>query len=200
MTVRRLVRAVVVASLFGANAPAAPGESPSGLRITELGESEWSVSGETQGTAGDAFRSPAIRVRGETLVLRLRIEGEVTLGGISYRFEDESGRLLRPDGQAGPGRLTDCALAVRAEGRPAVRLVLSNPAEGGSRWSLSRVEVRQFREFECPGCARRLEERFALGRSAWLWAWDVLRRPAPRGNASAIPECACADARTPQAR
>jgi hypothetical protein len=200
MNARHFVFALAVASLLGANAPAAPVEPLSGLRITELGESAWAVAGETPGAAGDAFRSPAIRVRGDTLVLRLRIEGEVPRGGISYRFEDESDRLLRPDGQSGPGRLTDCALAVRAEGRPAVRLVLTNPAEGGSRWSLSRVEVRQFREFECPGCARRLEERFALGRSAWVWAWDVLRRPAPRGNASAIPECACADAQPPQAR
>lgn len=200
MTVRLLVLAIVAASLFGAKAPAAAGEPPSGLRVTELGESAWAIAGETPGAAGDAFRSPAIRVRGETLVLRLRIEGEVPRGGISYRFEDESGRLLRPDGQASPGRLTSCALAVRAEGRPAVRLVLSNPAEGGSRWSLSRVEVRQFRELECPGCAQRLEERSDLGRSAWLWAWDVLRHPAPRGKASEFPECACTGARPLQAR
>ncbi|HQQ76113.1 MAG TPA: hypothetical protein PLB01_02065 [Thermoanaerobaculia bacterium] len=170
-----------------------------GLRVEALGVSAWTVAGDTPRSAGDAFRSPAIRVRGETLVLGLLIEGEVARGGISYRFEDEAGRLLRPDGQAGPGRLTDCALAVRADGRPSVRLVLANPADGGSRWKLSRVEVRQFREFECPGCARRLEERFSLGRSAWLWAWGVLRSPAPRGDASRIPECACAGVR-PQAR
>jgi hypothetical protein len=195
------------AMLFLAGAAAARGapafpEPPidEGLKVEERGASAWAVSGDTPKAAGDAFRSPAIRVRGETVVLGLLIEGEVARGGISYRFEDEAGRLLRPDGQAGPGRLADCTLAVRADGRPSVRLVLANPADGGSRWKLSRVEVRQFRELECPGCARRLEERFNLGRSAWFWAWDVLRSPVPRGNASAIPECARAVARPSQAR
>lgn len=185
-----LFLAGAAACLGASAAPELPVDA--GLKVEEVGVSAWSVSGDTPKTAGDAFRSPAIRVRGETLVLGLRIEGEVSRGGISYRFEDEAGRLLRPDGQAGAGRLADCALAALSGRRPSVRLVLANPADGGSRWKLSRVEVRQFRELECPGCARRLEERFALGRSAWLWAWGVLRSPAPRGDTFRIPECACA--------
>ena len=156
----------------------------------------WSIMGNTRETAGDEFRSPEIRVADGVAVVRLQIFGAVAQGGIAYRLEDEGGRLLRPDGQRGQGPLTDCALAVRAEGHLGVRLVLANPVEGAaSRWNLSRVEVRSFTEAGCPGCARRLRERFALGRSAWLWAWDVLWRPVPRGDPLPLPECACGDPR-----
>jgi hypothetical protein len=171
-----------------------PRPQDSRLRVTGGGAPVWSIAGETRARAGDEFRSSEIHVADGVAVVRLQIFGEVARGGIAYRLEDEGGRLIRPDGERGQGVLTDCALAVRVEGRRGVRLVLANPVEGAaSRWNLSRVEVRSFTEAGCPGCARRLRERFDLGRSAWLWAWDVLRRPIPRGSALPLPECACGD-------